>query len=315
MVSDASDRNIWGVIAAFVGVVVFSILLGAGVAVWHFTEEEQNSSIFSYSNADKGKGAPQLYPSPRSGIPAVIEGAISNPQPTTGQDHNKRELAAQEASTAFAWWMVVISGLGFCVTTIGTFLLYQQIRLTRKALADTKAATGVVIRQMELTERDSSPFVSVNEARFKQTGPDCGEIEFYVENVGRSPGVEVYLTCDISGFMPEGQFYEERIRVGKKGGDLHIPKGDRKRVGALGTGKIKVIWKIEKGQQMHDAVVVSGFVLYDTVDRRSFYSKFFFFIYEHEWKIGMSIPMHLGGLEIDVFQPYHGPNVRERDGY
>ena len=131
-------RGNWGIIATAVG------CLGLATLALNSAYEQQQQTIATNTYGKHGNKPPQQYAFPRSGIPATIESAISNPQPTRGQDHEKRDLAAQEASSTFAWWMVIISFLGFCVTTLATLLLYQQIRLTREAVEDTGRATAAM---------------------------------------------------------------------------------------------------------------------------------------------------------------------------
>lgn len=87
-----------------------------------------------------------------SGLPSPIERAIANPSPATGEDHEKRDLAAQEASALWAFWMVVASFASVFITAVGTAFLYKQIVLTREAVEDTGRATEAMQRQNEISE-------------------------------------------------------------------------------------------------------------------------------------------------------------------
>lgn len=171
------ERN-WITIFAAIGLTVVSVGFGSFVTALYQSEERQERAISAYAYSDDGNSRPQQYLTERSGIPAPIESAISNPQPRTGQDHEKRDLAAQEASATFAWWMVLISGFGFIITTFATILLYQQIRLTREAVKDTGAATLELVKTNRLTvERniqDSRPFLSIESVEISDLniGPD-----------------------------------------------------------------------------------------------------------------------------------------------
>jgi predicted permease len=145
------ERN-WVAIFAAIGLSVVSVGFGSFVTALYQSEERQEREISTYAYGNNGNSRPQQYLTERSGIPAPIESVISNPQPNTGQDHEKRDLAAQEASAAFAWWMVVVSALGFMVTTIGTILLFQQIRLTREAVEDTGKATDAMLEGNRISD-------------------------------------------------------------------------------------------------------------------------------------------------------------------
>lgn len=96
-----------------------------------------------------------------SGIPALVERGIANSPPTTGQDHEKRDLAAQEATAMWAFWMAVIATFSAVVTTIGTVLLYQQINLTRRAVIDTSKATEAMHQANKIAMDAQRPWISV----------------------------------------------------------------------------------------------------------------------------------------------------------
>lgn len=76
-----------------------------------------------------------------AGLPGPVERAVANPPSPTAKDHESRDLAAQEASAMWAFWMVVVSALSALVTLVGTIFLYKQIILTREAVEDTGRAT------------------------------------------------------------------------------------------------------------------------------------------------------------------------------
>jgi hypothetical protein len=128
----SSDR---GLFVALVGWLAFFSFISWDAA------QQQKPEIYCPETGNPTDCRPQQYTTERAFIPSGFERAISNPEPTTGQDHEKRDLAAQEASAAFAFWMMLIAGFGALVTTIATILLFQQIKLTREAVKDTGDAT------------------------------------------------------------------------------------------------------------------------------------------------------------------------------
>lgn len=98
-----------------------------------------------------------------AGLPGLVERAIANRRPETGKDHEKRELAAQEASALWAFWMVLASFLSVLITAVGTFFLYKQIVLTRKAVQDTGDATKAMETANMLAIMSQRAWVFVDE--------------------------------------------------------------------------------------------------------------------------------------------------------
>lgn len=181
-----SNRGI--VFASVAGLIILAAVLGYGAASLYHAEQQQHDTITANSKGQNGNRQPEQYLFPRAGIPASVESRISNPQPATGQDHEKRDLAAQEASAAFAWWMVVVSALGFIVTTAGTILLYQQIRLTSDAVKDTGDATRAMVEQNQLTEKTLRAYMSVEHPQAMElTLGQPLKIQAKIGNFGQTP--------------------------------------------------------------------------------------------------------------------------------
>lgn len=88
--------------------------------------------------------------SQRSGVALSVEQsaapdetAKANTQAQTEQadQYKLRDLIAQEDMAYWAMWMVLAALLTFLVTSIGTFLIWRQVKLTRQAVEDTGEAT------------------------------------------------------------------------------------------------------------------------------------------------------------------------------
>lgn len=129
------------IIAACGLAVLVSLATGAYFGALYAPDHKQYQAVAGDQPSQNDYRGPSQSLPDISGLPGPVERAIANPKPSTGQDHEKRDLAAQEASALWAFWMVVASGLGFVITTIATILLYQQIKLTREAVQDTSEAT------------------------------------------------------------------------------------------------------------------------------------------------------------------------------
>ena len=196
MVSDRSNGGNWRIIFAIAGLII-GIALGAACASLYYTEKQQQETVATNTNTKNQSKIPQQYLTPRAGMPATIEGVISNPQPTTGQDHEKRDLAAQEASATFAWWMVVVTVFSVLITGLGTALLYQQVILTREAVEDTGLATNAMNRQNDLTERAQRPFLYIEGMGWEQ--PKDSPVGFFVltlKNFGQTPARNCKIRAD-----------------------------------------------------------------------------------------------------------------------
>jgi hypothetical protein len=195
----------------------------------------------------------------------MVERFISNPKPSSSRDIDKRDLAAQEASATFAWWMVVISALGVIVTTIGTLLLFQQIRLTREAVKDTGRATDAMMesnriaelamtatveggkaaatqfeRQIELQRQQLKAADEESYRRLRayvileavQVAPDFREgilhgiaVSARVKNVGQTPGTVFEARSD-GWLVPIGDPFPTANLVKKDDGKLHVTLGN-----------------------------------------------------------------------------------------
>ena len=94
-----------------------------------------------------------------AGVPSVVERLVANPTPISGQDHEKRDLAAQESMAVWAFWMTVTAILTFAVTTFGTLMIWQQVKLTKTAVKDTTKATDAMDRQTRLMANAQRPWL------------------------------------------------------------------------------------------------------------------------------------------------------------
>ena len=147
-----------------------------------------------------------------SGLPGPVERAIANPHPATGNDNEKRDLAAQEASALWAFWMVVASFASVLITAVGTIFLYKQIVLTREAVEDTGKATDAMLKQIEITEREQRPWVLIEAGKPAISNRDDGiliTVEIGFKNIGKTvaAGFWPHLKCYLTGAD-----FEESVR-------------------------------------------------------------------------------------------------------
>jgi hypothetical protein len=132
-----------------------------------------------------------------AGLPGPIERAIANPRPTSGQDNEKRDLAAQEASALWAFWMVCAAVATFAVTSLGTVLIYQQVKLTREAVDDTGKATKAMERQNEIAvdtaQRQLRAYIVCEGASLRYDANDDPIVSFQIRNTGTTPASELRI--------------------------------------------------------------------------------------------------------------------------
>ena len=210
----------WRVGAALAGLA--ALLCAAGFGAYfgslYSPDHKQYGAVAGYQRSQNDYQSPSQSLSDLSAIPGAIERIIANPAPTTGQDHEKRDLAAQEAMAVWAFWMMVAAFASVIVTTIGTIFLYNQIILTREAVKDTGDATKAMLeansiardgneRQLRanLSFRDIEVvgFLKGNRPQFKAV----------LWNAGQTPAYNVRQWS--SAWPCEGQPSEHKIRFPK----------------------------------------------------------------------------------------------------
>lgn len=129
---------------------------------------------------------------------APNESAVSEPQTYSEQPdpYQLRDLEAQESMAVWAMWMFVAAVFTFAITSIGTFLIWRQVKLTREALEDTGNATKAMFRQIELTEQAQRPWlgISATPRMLKRTGNRLSvEIDIETSNLGKTPALNYQL--------------------------------------------------------------------------------------------------------------------------
>lgn len=184
-------------IAAACGLTIL-IALGTGAyfgSLYAPDHKQYQAVAGDQSRQNDYRGPSQSLPD-IAGLPGPVERAIANPRPPSGEDHEKRDLAAQEASALWAFWMVVASFLSVFITTLGTIFLYKQIVLTRKAVKDTGKATGAMKKQnkiaREIGEAQTRAYISVGKVSILLI-ESYPVIKFNLKNVGITPASSVVV--------------------------------------------------------------------------------------------------------------------------
>jgi hypothetical protein len=99
-----------------------------------------------------------------------------------------RDIRAQEDMAFWAMWMFVAAAATFVVTSLGTWLIWRQVRLTRQAVEDTTLATKAMQTQNALTLAAQRPWIAIS-CRLKRLHKTTDAVSFLAvvtfENTGR----------------------------------------------------------------------------------------------------------------------------------
>lgn len=126
------------------------------------------------------------------------EASVTQPQAETQQPnpYQYRDLVAQEEMADAGFWMMVAAFLTFAVTTIGTILIWRQVRHTKVAIDETGRATAAMIESNQITRTSTRAWVVIDDVRFDSLqfnqgppGKILGFLESQVtlKNVGKLP--------------------------------------------------------------------------------------------------------------------------------
>lgn len=199
-------------LAAFAGLAALFCAAGFG-GYWGSLYSPDNKH---YDAVGGGKGRSSSYQGvthslpDAAGVPEPIERAIANPPPNSGQDHEKRDLAAQEAMAVWAFWMLVATLGTLLVAIAGTVLIWRQVSLTRKAVEDTGAATKAMVKANRIAKQalsaaqaasraDLRPYVHPTMAKIVDRFSDPLEVSIVFENSGRTPALRAEFYTYLSG--------------------------------------------------------------------------------------------------------------------
>lgn len=189
------------------------------------------------ANGNKQRGEPdQAVTSLLKQPPRNSETAVANYESKTEQPdpYQLRDLIAQEVMADAAVWMAVAAFLTFAITSMGTLLIWRQVKLTREAVEDTGKATLAMERQNEIAresmEKQLRAYIVTTyvEIFFDKSKPGHIQIAAHFQNVGETPATNV--TASIFGRVLHGtQFRCDRTRGNTEGGksNLVMAKGSK----------------------------------------------------------------------------------------
>uniref|UniRef100_UPI0012EB9756 hypothetical protein n=1 Tax=Novosphingobium aquimarinum TaxID=2682494 RepID=UPI0012EB9756 len=213
-----SDGN-WGyrlaALAALVALTFVSLGTGAYFGSLYAPAHKQYGAVIPDESATPiYQGVTKSLPNIAL-VPDPVERAIANPPPDSGEDHEQRDLAAQESMAAWAFYMTVFAGLTALVTFLGTILIWKQVSLTREAVKETGDATKAMIEANRITQRTARAFVILEKIWVQFETKDIEGPTFSVafHNAGQTPAEEYRhihrCFVDVPGIRPEPIALEE----------------------------------------------------------------------------------------------------------
>lgn len=141
-----------------------------------------------------GNAAPPVKQITTPNKATVTPGQAQAEQP---DPYKFRDLMAQEDMAHWAMWMFVAAVATWVVTSIGTFFIWRQVTLTRKAVEDTSEATDAMRRANDIAEdatnRQLRAYVSVHpKGVFERDDADgFVRVPILVQNDGQTPAYKV----------------------------------------------------------------------------------------------------------------------------
>lgn len=220
-----SKRN-WSVRIAALGAVALLTFVALGTGAFFGASHTPNYGYQSEESGYRRTQSEQAYPSQidrdRAGLPDFAERIASSPDPSDGSEREKRDLAAQESMSVWAFWMMMVAGASAVITAIGTGFLLWQVMLTREAVEDTSKATLAMERQNKLTEAAQRAWVVLRVVLCRVSLADkegqlyLFEYEVHVENLGHTPAFNILLIsrpCVMANIDHYRQVVENRAKT------------------------------------------------------------------------------------------------------
>jgi len=156
-----SNGNRLAVAALGLAAILIALGTGAYFGALNAPYHGYHSVEAGHRQGERGGGYPSQIDRDRPGLPDLAERIASGPDPHDSDEREKRDLAAQEASALWAFWLLIVSVAGTLTTVVGTGFLLWQIMLTREAVKDTGDATQAMVAANAIALSAQRPWVAV----------------------------------------------------------------------------------------------------------------------------------------------------------
>jgi hypothetical protein len=149
------------IIASGLAAILVSLGTGAFFGALYAPDYSNQAKETTNRTTSAKQSNPSQIDRDRPGLPYFAETIASAPDPQNSNEHENRDLAAQEASALWSFWMLVATGFSALVTMIGTGFLLWQIMLTRKAVQDTGDATDAMRKANDIALAAQRPWIAI----------------------------------------------------------------------------------------------------------------------------------------------------------
>lgn len=186
-------------VAIVVGIALTSLSMGIGAYIGSLygPDDKQYQAGGTPTGTDNNYNGPSESLPDIAGIGRPIERIIANPPPKTGEDHEKRDLAAQEAMAVWAFWMVCVSAATGIVSTFGLVALFVTIRQNREAIDKARVANNIA---RDIGEAQARAHLSIKHA-LCTISKNYIRLNVDVENNGASPATDIRCRLFVSVYF------------------------------------------------------------------------------------------------------------------
>ena len=267
--------------AAALGIVVIiALATGAYFGALHATYNSNHSKEAAYSTGNSEQGNPSQIYRDRAGLPDFAERIASAPDPKDADEREKRDLAAQEASALWAFWMLLATAFSALITMIGTGFLLWQIMLTREAVQETGQATTAMQEANSIAREANRPWITVKinvKKMYRVDEQFHWDFDIICENIGKTIAVDYCRFFHVVIRKPHGNtdiesWYQsdDPDRVEERG--VILPSETIVRAGGCGVLDSNNIWSIFSTQILMGMEIIIGVdVFYKSFSKDKWY--------------------------------------------
>lgn len=188
------SRGDWGVV----------VTIGGCLALAWVAVLDSHQRGYREPRSTSERQGPSQFERNRRGIPTPFEAFTANPDPQNTDEREKRDLAAQETSAAWAFWVALFSGLQLVTTIIGLYFVKRTLDATLMAVQDTGEATMAMKESNEIMRETAKhqlrAYLDFDSVRYN-VSPNCPDTEtqigtgirIKVKNYGTTPAKNAVL--------------------------------------------------------------------------------------------------------------------------
>lgn len=184
-----------GAVFAAFGCVAFGA--GAGIAALNYAQQQHEQAVAANQHGGRDQRRPQQADTDHAGVPGFVQGFLSNPEPTSTAEREQRDLAAQENTAVWAFWMTLFTGAQFLLSGFGLWALLETIKQGRAGLAKATEANELTEKHARIELR--AYLTAASAAYFVED--DILRVGVAFRNSGATPakGVQMILTTFMNG--------------------------------------------------------------------------------------------------------------------